>query len=337
MKYELTDIKEDYEGTTVYRIRALEDINNDSMTGLQFKIRKGDLGGWVSGYHNLSQQGNCWIYDNSIVTDNARVEDDSLVFNNSLMRDNSSSYNRCRINNSVLRNNSMVLGKARIKHSRVYDDSKIMSSSYVFDSEIRGNTQIRLFHSNISDNIIRDSIINELADIKDSYIYKSIIKAGATIINSCIQNCIIPDTYIKDSNLLNVKTRTDERYLSTDIVSISDIGNKKSMLFYQCNLFPEDDYVIAYKLVNEDFSSLHDRNFFYKVGEIIEEPNTDLNIEEACTSGLHFASPNYWIKNIDRSKKHFLLKAKIKLDDIVTIKQGKLRCKRAEILGYFEV
>ena len=118
---------------------------------------------------------------------------------------------------------------------------------------------------------------------------------------------------------------------------MNHINNIKSMLFYQCNLFPEDDYVIAYKLVNKDFSSIYDSNFFYKVGEIIEEPNVDLNTKEGCTSGLHFSSPNYWIKDINRSEKHFLLKAKIKFDDIVTIKQGKLRCKRAEILGYFEV
>lgn len=83
MKYELTDIKRDYKETTVYRIRALEDIENEN--DFQLDVKKGDLGGWVSGYHNLSQQGNCWIYDNSIVMDNARVEDDAIVYGNSTM------------------------------------------------------------------------------------------------------------------------------------------------------------------------------------------------------------------------------------------------------------
>ena len=127
MKYELTDIKRDYNGTTVYRIRALEDIENK--LDFQLDVKKGDLGGWVSGYHNLSQQGKCWI----------------------------------------------------------------------------------------------------------------------------------------------------------------------------------------------------------------EEPNTDLDESKSCAEGLHFSSPNYWIKNKNVFKKQLVLKAKIKLDDIVSIQNGKIRCKRAEILGYFEV
>lgn len=337
MKCELTNIKEDYQGTTLYRIRALEDIRNDFESGIQFKVRKGDLGGWVSGYHNLSQQGKCWIYDNSIVTDNARVEDNAIVYSNSIMHGNSSVYNRSAICDSYMNSDSMVLGNAQIHNSNLLDDSKVMGDSKIINSNLYGNTQIRKIHSRIDKNLITNSIINGPAYISNSYIYQSIIKEGAAIKDSDIQNCIISSTDTKDSNLLNVKTNKEECYSSTNIVSMNDINNKKSMLFYQCNLFPEDDYVIAYKLVNKNFSSIYDENFFYKVGEVIEEPNTDMNVSKACSSGLHFASPNYWIKRIDRSEKHFLLKGKIKLDDIVTIIRGKIRCKRAEILGYFEV
>ena len=103
IKYELTNIKEDYKGTTIYRIRALEDIRDDFEERRNLlKIKKGDLGGWVSGYHNLSQQGKCWIYDNSIVTDNAKVEDDAIVLFNSIMEGNSTAYNRSVICNSYL-------------------------------------------------------------------------------------------------------------------------------------------------------------------------------------------------------------------------------------------
>lgn len=141
MKYELTDIKEDYEGTTVYRIRALEDIYNDSKTTrfpFTFKVKKGDLGGWVSGYHNLSQQGKCWIYDNSIVVNNARVEDDAIVYGNSTMYGNSSAYNRSAISNSVLRNNSMILGKGHVKYCELYDDVKVMKNSSLIRSSLVG-------------------------------------------------------------------------------------------------------------------------------------------------------------------------------------------------------
>ena len=100
MKYELTDIKRDYYETTVYRIRALEDIENKH--DFQLDVKKGDLGGWVSVYHNLSQQGKCQIYDNSIVIDNARVEDNAIVYDNSIIIENSSAYNRSVIRDSYL-------------------------------------------------------------------------------------------------------------------------------------------------------------------------------------------------------------------------------------------
>ena len=338
MKYELTDIKEDHKGTTVYRIRALEDINNDSATALQWKVKKGDLGGWVSGYHNLSQQGKCWIYDNSIVVDNARVEDDANVCLNSVMVGDSSIYNRSAISNSILRQNSMVLGNAKVCYSKMYDDSKIMKDSCVMGSGLYGDTQIRISRAKIDNSIIINGIVIGLTNISYSHIYRSIVKTGVNIKNSDISSCIISSgSRIKDSDLFNVKTNKDEYYTSTNIISMNDINNIKSMLFYQCNLFPEDDYVIAYKIVNTDFSSVYDNNFFYKVGEVIEEPNTDLDESKSCARGLHFSSPNYWIQNTDRTEKHLLLKAKIKLDDIVSIKNGKFRCKRAEILDCFKI
>ena len=66
LKYELTNITMDFEGEKLYRIRALKDFND---------IKKGDLGGWVSNENNLSQKGNCWIYNNAKCMDSARIYD----------------------------------------------------------------------------------------------------------------------------------------------------------------------------------------------------------------------------------------------------------------------
>ena len=336
MKYELTDIKRDYYKTTVYRIRALEDIENKH--DFQLDVKKGDLGGWVSGYHNLSQQGKCWIYDNSIVTDNARVEDDAIVYDNSIMYDNSSAYNRSEVCDSTLRNNSMILGKGRVKYCDIYDDVKVMRNSSLIHSTLVGNTQIKMESCCIQDCWIYDSYIMDKAKMHKANISNSIIKENGQVYMSNIHKGIIAkDASIFFSFVEDVKFNNEESFTSVALRSMNDINNKKSMLFYQCNLFPEDDYVIAYKIVNKDFSSVYDDNFFYKVGEIIEEPNTDLDESKSCAEGLHFSSPNYWSKNRDEFEKQFVLKAKIKLDDIVSIQNGKFRCKRAEILDYFEI
>ena len=337
MKYELTDIKRDFYGTIVYRIRALEDIENKN--NFQLDVKKGDLGGWVSGYHNLSQQGKCWIYDNSIVIDNARVEDDAIIYGNSAMYNNSSAYNRSEVCNSVLRNNSMILGKGCIEYCGLHNNVKVMKNSRLIHSFLFGNTQIKMVgYNNIRDCCINNSYIINKVKIINTTVENSIVKENGQVYMSDISNSIIEkNASIFFSSISNVKFNNEENFTGVILRSMNNINNKKSMLFYQCNLFPEDDYVIAYKLVNKDFSSIYDSNFFYKVGEIIEEPNTNMDVSKSCSSGLHFASPNYWIKQVDRSEKHFLLKAKIKLDDIVSIQNGKIRCKRAEILGYFEV
>ena len=63
-KYKLTKENISYCGKTLYRIEALKDFAN---------VKKGDKGGYIKKENNLSQEGNCWIYDNAKVYENAKV------------------------------------------------------------------------------------------------------------------------------------------------------------------------------------------------------------------------------------------------------------------------
>ena len=63
-KYELTDNTKEVLGHTLHQIKALKDFSN---------VKKGDLGGWIEDYHNLSQLGNAWLYDDAKVFDNAYI------------------------------------------------------------------------------------------------------------------------------------------------------------------------------------------------------------------------------------------------------------------------
>ena len=61
MKYELIKLTEDHKfyGTGVnYQIKALVDI-------LTIDVKAGDLGGYVNNENNLSQENNCWMFNNS--------------------------------------------------------------------------------------------------------------------------------------------------------------------------------------------------------------------------------------------------------------------------------
>ena len=63
-KYKLTDESITFCGRKLYRIEALKDFSN---------VKKGDKGGFVESEENLSQIGDCWIYDNAKVFENAEV------------------------------------------------------------------------------------------------------------------------------------------------------------------------------------------------------------------------------------------------------------------------
>lgn len=57
-KYKLTKETINYCGTTLYRIEALKNFSN---------VKKGDKGGFVQSKDNLSDEGDCWIYNDAKV------------------------------------------------------------------------------------------------------------------------------------------------------------------------------------------------------------------------------------------------------------------------------
>ena len=87
-------------GITLYRIKALKDFGN---------VKKGDLGGYIESKINLSQEGNCWVYDNARVSDNARVFDEARVFGNAWV------YGNARVfGNAWVYGNARVFGEAEV-------------------------------------------------------------------------------------------------------------------------------------------------------------------------------------------------------------------------------
>ena len=82
-KYELLqDQTIEWHGHTLYRICALRDFGS---------VHAGDVGGYIECEHNLSQNGNTWVYDN------ARVYGDARVYGNALVYDNAWVYGDARV------------------------------------------------------------------------------------------------------------------------------------------------------------------------------------------------------------------------------------------------
>ena len=129
-KYEiLKDTEKDFFGRKVYRIKALKDFSD---------IKKGDIGGYVESEYNLSQKGDCWIYDEAVACDNSVVCNNAVVCGNSIARDNSKICGYARVGG-----NSTVYGCVRLcGDTIVYDYAVVCGYARVdYNAKIKDKNQ----------------------------------------------------------------------------------------------------------------------------------------------------------------------------------------------------
>ena len=121
-KYEILTNKENtinVEGRTLHRIRALRDFND---------VKKGDIGGYIESECNLSQEGDCWIYDNARVFGNAWICDNACVHDNVNIYDDA-----CVFDNAHVYGYASVYDSARVYgYAKVYDSARVYGYALVF-------------------------------------------------------------------------------------------------------------------------------------------------------------------------------------------------------------
>lgn len=110
----------------LYRIRALKDFESHGR-----KIRKGDLGGWVESEENLSQRGNCWVFDQSEVYGNSRVYEDAIIRNDSIIRDNAQIHGNAHISDCDVNDNANIYGDFYANRSSIESNANIRGNFYV--------------------------------------------------------------------------------------------------------------------------------------------------------------------------------------------------------------
>ena len=150
----LKDMTIEYKGRTLYRIRALKDFSN---------VKKGDLGGYVESYNNLSQEGNCWIYDDAKVYENAKVYDNVRIYNNAEIFGNAQVFSNAKVHGNAkvydyakVFDNAFVFGDAKVygdvkvygeshiyNNAQVYGNARVYGESYIYNNaEIFGNARV---------------------------------------------------------------------------------------------------------------------------------------------------------------------------------------------------
>lgn len=106
-KYELTDETITLEdGTVLHRIRALKRFGS---------VKKGDFGGYIEGYKNLSQNGNCWVYGQAKVYQNAWVADDAAVCGQAQVKGHATVSSHAYVDEcAVIKDYARVSGRASV-------------------------------------------------------------------------------------------------------------------------------------------------------------------------------------------------------------------------------
>lgn len=213
MKYEILDNDSIlYNGVQLYRIKALKDFAD---------VKKGDLGGYIEKPSNLSQNGSCWVYDNSkVLGENSCFYHDSFIKQNSIAIDviakgNSSVTNNSTVNNSALEinvniNNSNLIKSHLIGKFKVIDSN--LNTSFIVnnlseDTEIK-NCNLTLINQEF---IYLEGLHLENVTINDdseyfvfpSKSYPMMWLAPDTWIS--IDGVFTKDSFIKNSNKFKIR------------------------------------------------------------------------------------------------------------------------------------
>lgn len=129
-KYILTEETREVYGRTLYRVKALKDFGD---------VKEGDLGGFVEKYANLSQNGNCWVFDNAEVWGDAKVWGNAEVRGNAEVYDNAKVYGDAGVGGSA-----QVGGDAKVSSMADYIVFKNWWSSGRYFTWTRSNNMWRV-------------------------------------------------------------------------------------------------------------------------------------------------------------------------------------------------
>jgi carbonic anhydrase/acetyltransferase-like protein (isoleucine patch superfamily) len=151
-KYKIRkDLNLEFPDKTLYRIEALRDIG--------YRVRKGDLGGYIESESNLSQFNDCWVfhdakvYDQAVISNDAEVSGQALVFDKARVYGEAQVYGNAVVYDQVgvyvkaqVYGNAIVSGHAQIHdNARVYGEAEIHSGARVNNNMILHTKQSFIF------------------------------------------------------------------------------------------------------------------------------------------------------------------------------------------------
>lgn len=202
MKYKiLRDEFTIFGSKTLYRIEAIKDFGD---------VKKGDKGGLVESEYNLSQEGNCWLYDDAICYDkgrilvDAKVKNYARVFGHALVTGFAEVSEQPWIHENALvgchakvQNSSHIQGHSFIGGSALITDEAVIADYALIDDFARVGGQVVVEGSTVicdHAQVLQNAVVGDAATIGGSAIVRgrAIVKGAAKINdNAVIENGIV--------------------------------------------------------------------------------------------------------------------------------------------------
>lgn len=246
----------------------------------------------------VEREGNLSHIGNAWISDYAKVRDNACVMDNAIVS-----------GSALICDEALISGDAQIYGAAVISNNTTVCNN----AKIYGNARI-----------CGKAVVGGYAEIYDN----ALIEGRALVKTSQVCEC----GYVAGTAVIDGGKVSQNQHVCSGVVKTDLSKDLAASIRLQCNLPVINNKIVAYKLVRPDFTSFYDVNFKYEVGKIAEVKDCDITIE-SCATGLHFSNLNYWERAIRGD--FVCLEAEIDLDDVITVQEGKIRCKRAKILRAF--
>lgn len=129
-------------GKTLYRIKALKSFNTvDGEVVLKDK-----LGGFIESENNLSQEGNCWIFNKAKVFGCAKILDNAVIHKNAEIFGNAVICDNALVDDDAwVCDKTVICGCAKIfNKAGVYNNAKVFDNAKIFgEARVYGNAEIK--------------------------------------------------------------------------------------------------------------------------------------------------------------------------------------------------
>ena len=175
-KYELVpETVTKFYSKPMYRIRALKDFSD---------VKKGDLGGYVESEYNLSQRGNCWVYDDSIVGLGSKIVGNAVIKGHSTVTRYSEVSDHAIVEGgSHIDESSFILGQSRVFKSMIMGRSAVIRKSIINEGcLVTGGSFINDSRLGPNINVSNGAVIRfDIESNEDYVVYSSPVSYGRSL------------------------------------------------------------------------------------------------------------------------------------------------------------